>query len=290
VPTTENCFNGIDDDCDGHTDCDDPDCTTIAVCVPPVTGTFVVGTTLATASLCPTSYSSLEVIDSGLTAASNCSTGCSCGVTCMTQLHHFGNAGNCPNTDNENQFALPNNTSCTSWNSGQWDGTLDVHQLSTPAMCQNGGSPILPTVSWASSSRVCSTALAGGGCSNGYLCVPVTPGPKCEVAAGAHGCDTGYNAVTGPWYTGFTDTRGCSCSCGAPTGSCGTTVTLYTNNACTAGATGFAANASNNINCSAGGPFLSARINATPTCGSPTYNPESGALTPTGLQTLCCAP
>ncbi|HEX6837346.1 MAG TPA: hypothetical protein VF334_12280, partial [Polyangia bacterium] len=279
--------NGVDDDCDGHVDCDDPDCTTLAVCVPPVTGAFVVGTTLDPVSLCPGSYSSLEVIDSGLGAAANCSTGCSCGVTCMTQLGSFGNAGNCPNTDNENQIAVVTNTMCSSWNT--WDGTLDVHPLVTPATCQAGGTPLLPTVSWSASKRVCSTALHGGGCSGGKLCVPITPAPNCEVAAGTHSCDPGYNAVAGPWYTGYSDTRSCSCSCGAPSGSCGSTVTLHTDKNCSNGATGFAAN---NISCTGnGGPFFSARIESTaPTCGAPTYNPETGALTPTGLQTLCCAP
>jgi hypothetical protein len=289
VPAAENCFNGIDDDCDGHIDCDDPDCTTIAVCVPPVTAPFVVGTTLDPVSLCPTSYSSLEVIDSGLTAAANCSTGCSCGVTCQTQIGSFGNFGNCPNTDNENQIAVLYNTMCQSFNT--WDGTLDVHQLVTPASCLNGGNPVLPTVSWATSKRVCSTALHGGGCTGGNWCVPITPASKCEVAAGTQTCDAGYNAVGGPWYTGYGDTRGCSCSCGAPSGSCGTTVSLHSDTGCTSAATTFAATATNNITCSAGGPFHSGRIEITaPTCGAPTYNPETGALTPTGLQTLCCVP
>src|SRR5262249_7045442 len=40
----ELCFNGVDDDCDGHTDCDDPDCAPIAVCVPPATGSFTYDT------------------------------------------------------------------------------------------------------------------------------------------------------------------------------------------------------------------------------------------------------
>ena len=290
VPTTESCFNGIDDDCDGHIDCDDPDCTSVAVCVPPVTGAFVVGTTLATASLCPTSYTSLEVIDSGLSAAGNCSSGCSCGSTCIDSLYHFGSAaGNCPNTDNENSFSQVSNDACHNWNSGQWDNTLDVHQLSTPANCLASGTALVPTASWAASKRVCSTPTHGGGCSGGNWCVPITPGPNCEVAAGSATCDTGYNAVSGPWYTGYTDTRSCSCNCGAPTGSCGTQVTLYTDGNCTNGAAQFAANASNNINCSVGAQYLSARINATLTCGSPSYTPN-GALTPTGLQTLCCAP
>ena len=35
VPTgAENCFNGVDDDCNGHVDCDDPACGSgVAQCV-----------------------------------------------------------------------------------------------------------------------------------------------------------------------------------------------------------------------------------------------------------------
>ena len=289
VPTTENCFNGIDDDCDGHIDCDDPDCpASVAVCVPAVTSPFVVGTTLNPISLCPTSYSSLEVINSGLTAAANCSSGCTCGVTCFTQLYRFNNASDC-STDNENQFAIVNTSSCASWST--WNNSLDVHMLFSPTQCSQGGTPVLPTVSWGSSSRVCSTTQTGGGCTAGNICVPATPGPKCEVASGSHSCDTGYNAVAGPWYLNYSDTRQCSCSCGAPAGNCGSNVTLYTDSNCTSGATAFAANAQNNIFCPAGGPFSSGKIAITPpTCGGPTYNPETGSLTPTNLQTLCCTP
>jgi hypothetical protein len=294
VPTTEQCFDGIDNDCDGHIDCDDPDCTTVATCVPAVTAPFVVGTTLNPISLCPTGYGTSQVINSGLTAAANCSTGCSCGTSCFAQLNHFGSAaGNCPNTDNENQFSLVYDTMCQSWSSGMWDGTLDVHQLNTPAQCSLSGTPSLPGVSWAASKRACQTASVGGGCSAGNVCVPITPGPKCEVAAGTHGCDPGYNAVTGPWFLDYSDTRACSCSCGPPTsGSCGSTVTLYTATGCGGSATSFAANLSNNINCTAGGPFLSGKIlpASPPVCGSPTYNPETGSLVGTGPQTLCCAP
>ena len=288
VPVAENCFNGVDDDCDGHVDCDDSDCTAVAVCVPDVTGSFAVGTTLDPVSLCPQSYSSLEVVMSGLTAAPNCSTGCTCGVTCFTQLYNFNS--NCPDTDNENQFSLTDNVSCHTWPATSWNGTLDVHELATPASCQKGGAGVVPTSSWAAQKRFCAASVQGTGCAAGNICVPVTPGPKCEIAAGAQTCDPGYNAVSGPWYTGLTDTRSCNCSCGAPTGNCGTTVTLYSDTACAAGGTSFAATAQNNFFCTAGGSFRSSRIAAAPTCGAPVYNPESGALTPTGAQTLCCAP
>ena len=291
VPTTENCFNGVDDDCDGHTDCDDPDCTTIAVCVPPVTSPFAVGTTVIPASLCPQLYTTELPIHSGLTAAPNCSTGCTCGATCNTSIGYFNNAANCPNTDDENNLSNLT-TSCATWN--HWNNAYDVHQLVTPANCLPGGLPDLPPSSWASSKNACSTASVGGGCTGGNICVPVTPGPSCEIAAGAHACDPGYTA-TSPWYTGLTDTRTCSCSCGAVTsGSCGTTVTLYTDTSCGTGALSTTATASNNFNCDTGGTsYFSGKIvltGAGPMCGPPTYNPEGGQLTPTGQQTLCCVP
>src|SRR5262249_47888624 len=50
----ELCFNGVDDDCDGHIDCDDPDCAPVAVCVPPVTAPFSYGTQEAKGATCPT--------------------------------------------------------------------------------------------------------------------------------------------------------------------------------------------------------------------------------------------
>jgi hypothetical protein len=68
-------------------------------------------------------------------------------------------------------------------------------------------------------------------------------------------------------------------------------VSLHTDNNCTSAATNFSAAGANNINCNAGGPFHSGRIEiAAPTCGAATYNPETGALTGTGVQTLCCVP
>jgi hypothetical protein len=292
VPTTENCFNGIDDDCDGHIDCDDPDCpSTVAVCVPAVTAPFVVGTTLNQISLCPGSYTPFTpLINSGLTSAANCSSGCNCTTTCFTSLYHFGNMSNCPNTDNENSFSQVDNTSCHSWSAATWDKTIDVHQLSTPATCTQNGTPTKPPVSWASTVRLCTTTLGGGGCTAGNICAPVTPGPKCEVAAGAHSCDPGYTNMSS-WYTDYNDARVCSCSCGAPSGSCGSTVTLYTDSGCNNGAASFTASGANNINCNTGATtYLSGKILAAPTCGLPTYNPPTGSLTGTGLQTLCCAP
>ena len=291
VPTTESCFNGVDDDCDGLIDCDDPDCTTVAVCVPPVTAPYVVGSTLDDPkSLCPTSYSKLSVINSGLTDPGCSMGGCSCSMVCQAQVYNFFGGG-CPSTDNEQSLSVVYNTMCQSWTN--WNNTVDVHELATPLSCTASGTTTAGTPTWASSKEFCSTAAHGGGCSNGGWCVPVTPGGKCELADGAHTCDSGYDAVSGPWYTGIDDTRSCSCTCGAPTGNCGTTVTLYTDSSCNGGATPFTATGSNNINCSVGGgPFLSGKINVSPTtnaCGAAGYY-EGGAATGTGLQTLCCAP
>jgi hypothetical protein len=289
VPTTENCFNGIDDDCDGHIDCDDSDCASIAVCVPAVTGPFSVGTTLDPVSLCPQSYSSLEVVMSGLSAAaSNCSTGCSCGVTCQVQLGSFNTVADCnsDNTDNESGFSVVYDTMCNSWSS--WNATLVVPTIFTPTTCTLSGTPVLPMTSWAASERFCAAISHGGGCGTTKICVPVTPGPNCEIAAGTQTCDTGYNAVSGPWYTGKDDQRMCQCSCGGLTGSCGSNIALHTDNNCNSTATTFAANARY---CSATGPFHSGKIEITPpTCNAPTYLPETGTLMGTGLQTLCCVP
>jgi hypothetical protein len=292
APTAESCFNGVDDDCDGLIDCADPDCVTIAVCVPPVTAPFVVGSTLDDPmSLCPAAYSKLEVIhsgpnDPGCTMLPPSMGGCDCSMVCHTQVRYFFSG--CPNTDNENQLAVVQNTGCASWST--WNNTLDVEGLATPLSCTVSGTTTKIGATWAKSKEFCSTTQHGGGCSGGNWCVPATPGPSCEVAAGAQTCDPGYNAVTGPWYTDVDDTRSCQCQCGAPTGSCGTTVTLYSDNGCTSGATSFSAAGANNINCGVGGTFHSGKINVAPAaCGTPIVH-EAGGLAGTGQQTLCCVP
>jgi hypothetical protein len=254
-----------------------------------VTGSFAVGTTLDPISLCPQDYSSLEVVMSGLTAAAtNCSSGCSCGITCQVQLSQFNTVADCNsnNTDNEGGLSVVYGNMCQSWAS--WNNTLGVPAIFTPATCSLSGTGNLPGTSWAASKRFCTTASLGGGCASGKICVPVTPGPNCEIAPNTATCDTGYSAVPGPWYTGKSDTRTCHCSCGSPSGTCGTTVTLHTDSNCLNGATSFNTNANY---CSATGPFHSGKIESTPpTCGAATYLPETGSLGGTGLQTLCCAP
>src|SRR5262249_15208565 len=53
IPVAENCFNGVDDDCDGLADCADPsDCSSIAACVPELAGASY-GTYIDKTSTCP---------------------------------------------------------------------------------------------------------------------------------------------------------------------------------------------------------------------------------------------
>lgn len=78
--STEVCFNGIDDDCDGHVDCDDVACSSVAACVAS-DSTYVLGVTVAVDVPCPIGFSAgaPSVVHQTIIAASMCE-GCACSL------------------------------------------------------------------------------------------------------------------------------------------------------------------------------------------------------------------
>ena len=66
MATTENCFNYLDDDCDGTIDCMDPDCNTVGLCVALDPGQGQLGVLLPDAQTpCPPNYTTATTINSG---------------------------------------------------------------------------------------------------------------------------------------------------------------------------------------------------------------------------------
>ena len=296
--TGANCFDGIDNDCDGHTDCDDSDCTATSQCVPAPTAAFTLGISVLQSSLCPGMFTSEVVINEGLGPVGvDCpTTGCGCAATnnCNANVDSYNAAvgGSCINeaVSNTASSAMCRPFSGNNPTKGLISGPI----VNAGASCNANGSSTRSATQWATSDRFCkTTSQSTGGCSAGQVCVPKLAGQQtCEVAAGAVACDSGYTASGGPWYTGLTDGRSCTCSCGAASGgSCGTTIALYTASGCAGGAAATMSASQSQCSLSATS-FASLQItgSAPPSCGGATTTLGGSGLVGTGQQTLCCRP
>ncbi|MCU1280993.1 MAG: cell wall surface anchor family protein [bacterium] len=291
VPTAETgdkCFDGIDNDCDGMTDCADPDCVAGSQCVPAVGSAFTLGITVPQASFCPAMFSSRSVINSGLSAGSPaCATSaCTCtpSMSCSTSVTTFPVVGCSGETDSNSATNSCRNFNATQPTKGL---SLDGPVLNNGGSCGTGGTSARSATMWATSSRFCQASAVGGGCAPGNVCVPKLSVPTCEVADGTVACDGGYTS-TASWYTAFTDGRNCSCACGvAAGGSCGTSVGVFTTTDCTGTAVTPTASCLN-----ASGVYKTLQVlgSVNPSCAAPTASVTSGTLAPTGPQTLCCRP
>jgi len=306
--SAEDCFNGIDDDCNGHTDCDDPACNGSTTCVPAAGSTgFVPGAYVDPSLGCPVRFDAGEsMINAMLDPGAGC-TGCSCGasVSCSANLYKYASQSACNLDLTTSAGALAGGISATlaagatnattSCFAGTFDGTTEARvsaYVTTSGPCVPSGTAKVTPSTWGASRKFCSAGSVGGGCSPGYVCVPKAAPNHCVMALGTKACPAGYTKEPDAWYTGFSDSRSCSaCTCGPQTpGSCAPlSVGFYlgTTTTCTAGI--HRALQSNTKNCTFGGSCGSAGFTGTPTAPvCPPVSTQSGALTPTGAQTLCC--
>jgi hypothetical protein len=300
VPTTEFCYNGADDDCDGQTDCADTDCTPIAQCVPLDAAGARIGVMLPATATCPPNYTDMTALNQ--TLSGGVCAGCSCRpptvTSCSATIASYGNAADCANANNPGtpEITFSSTQACTTPN---WVGTqftqvygiqVGPFQPALSGLCtpQGTGTPGPPT--WATSGRFCAATMVGGGCPNGLSCAPIATPSKCVMWEGLHTCQAG--STTTYWYTGASDTRTCgACTCGGPTGqSCsGMRVQVGTDYTCSPNIT--ATIASGARYCYPGNGVYSPGIVFTGTPTQPTCSgsaPTMGTLTPTGQRTLCC--
>jgi hypothetical protein len=290
VPSgAENCFNGIDDDCNGLTDCADPACNAIAECVPEPAG-FALGVHVPMGTACPVGYATTgPLLTQGLSAGGPC-TGCSCsGITvCGTTVHELS-SGTCPGTDLATRIVF--NTQCQSLSFTTTNVHVDAVQLQST--CSFSGTPIVPPISWATQTQFCQASRMGAGCPTGNVCVQkATSLQHCALQAGSVTCAGNYTPESGgTWYTSVNDSRTCgaSCTCAHSGGDCGTSFVrgFTVGSVCSGGAIDLTSNADN---CNLSAPLSSARVilqgDTPPTCTP--NNVLSGTATPSGPQTLCC--
>jgi hypothetical protein len=306
TPTgAENCFDGLDNDCNGLTDCSDPACNTIAECVPDETG-WELGT-LSTPGTpvgnnCPTHYTAQATfVGNGVNALLTC-TGCTCSgsLVCSVSLSEMV-ASTCPggslvsgqSTTADNTHCENNNNAANGWNWTTQNVLIGALQTATGCTCT--GKPAPTTPSFTTSYDFCETTQKGGGCNAGFVCAPkLSSGQHCILQAGTTTCPGNYAVQgSGSWYTSINDQRMCGTSC------------MYTKSGGTCGSQYHIRAFVNNTNCTGAADILSAGTSgcgqSTPldsfniTLGSDFVNPTctpnysaSGSGAGQGPQTLCC--
>ena len=124
---------------------------------------------------------------------------------------------------------------CTGYTLG---GATNYFKLIAPTVTGGSCAPSLakniPVATWSTQFRACtsSTPFSSAGCNADQVCAPRPSAPFdaqiCIYTSGSVACPTGSSYSNRLLrYASFSDTRDCSsCSCGAPSGSCGGDVTF----------------------------------------------------------------
>jgi hypothetical protein len=232
LPIAEDCTSGVDDDSDGHVDCDDTDCQATYTCTPPAPAGWVGPFTLRdeVASQAPLAcqgtypievYSGKGGITCGAAQCGQCTCGAVEGVTCsLPTLSIWENINmDCKGAPTRVE---PASTECKGIGAG---GLTASDTLPSGGSCAAGHAPnTFPAPSFQRAAVACATGGgAGAGCANAaYQCVPRPASPfeaaLCVLRTGdAPSCPAGYPARRRVFYGGATDGRSCSaCGCQPP--------------------------------------------------------------------------
>ena len=290
----EICDDGIDNDCNGRTDCQDNRCNAGFRCTDVPAGWTTVSFAGATTPSCPerTTGTDLQV------AAGDGSAGCAC--TCT------GAGGSCAtgnftlNLSNEPTCGVGATTGTVprSGNCNALGASFNVQSYARIAQAV-GPTSCAPSPSESGAlarGRVCQAARFGGGCDANEVCAPRTSTgfETCITKAGKNACPPGFSKRSTVGASA-TDTRTCTgCTCGAPTACVGGSVSLYGNSMCK---TNGGNDGAENIDGACDGlipdqAFTATHFKATPPsggCGMPT-SPGTGAGTLTFVdeRTVCC--
>jgi hypothetical protein len=159
--TVENCFNGIDDNCNGLVDCADPMCTggttPIAECVPDP-GAALSGT-LST-STCPASYPTATALYAGMVAGTCAGGTCSClnglngPATCSAVMRSEGGAAGCAIAGTV-VFNMNDTAGCFSFSTLSSTTYYDLFAPTLNATCNptTGGNPIKNPPTWSQTNQ-----------------------------------------------------------------------------------------------------------------------------------------
>jgi hypothetical protein len=241
--SVEICNDGVDNDCNGRIDCDDPACTPgwtcTAAAVP--SGWHVVEYTETTRPPCSGGYGNASPVLDGLNA-SPASCDCSCAITVpgsctsgtFTAKAGSGAALGCNLLSNT--YAADSGT-CAGGPPYMPGVAGSVQVLPAPytAGTCSADAGVTKGAVGSNEGRVCGVAEAtGAGCASGGVCAPAaSSGAVCIAQSGDVTCPSGY-AHKYSVGAGIDDTRSCSgCSCKGTTGSCtGIKLSLFTDTKC----------------------------------------------------------
>lgn len=251
---TEDCLDGIDNDANGLTDCEDPACQPGYECVPEApsgwTGHRVETTAYPSASvqMCPdggdpsTRWSTPG--DPAICDA--CSCDAPMGATCsFPTLGSWVNSGSCSTTldgtfnpGDANCYGFPDFYTCSGGCSNdQRVALLSDSQVTGTATCTaSGGAATLPEP-WQNQHNLCALGPTGGGCGTGSVCVARASAPfdqsLCVFQDGDQPCPAAFPTKAETFST-TNDTRACSaCTCGAADTQCSAgSFTVYDDPVC----------------------------------------------------------
>ncbi len=247
--SSESCTNGVDDDCDGLVDCQDPSCGPQYECVPAVpSGWTPAALSIGSRGGCPAGFSSQrDVVLDPTGGAATCTCDCSSSGTASCEkgsVTFYGPSliGNdCSivgslGTDVA-EGACRSNLPFGLFGFGIGaNAPIRVSKVSLTANTCTGSVNASVSPAGAQEGKRCMAQVTrvGGGCSAGLVCARRVSGAyqSCVSKTGMDSCPSGWPAKhdTG---TSVTDTRACSaCTCGT-TASCGpATVTFFSGNSC----------------------------------------------------------
>ena len=237
----EVCDDGLDNDCNGHTDCDDPACTAGFMCTDPApNGWDLVGFAASTRPTCPTGLGAAsDVATVTGTGAGTCA--CQCSAAVGSTACNAGQASvvvsDTANTCGgvmDSRMINANAATCTALSSSLLvpNGTIFVEVIPPPppAACTSATTLSVPPIG---DGRICAPpARVGKGCSGTQVCAPKPTGMAyCAAKTGAQSCPAAFPKPNTAGATAA-DTRACnSCTC-SPQASCQQTATIYTAGDC----------------------------------------------------------
>jgi len=286
-PAGEAC-NGIDDDCNGDTDCADAACDGPAECVPDAGSEL--GFFADASNSCPSGYVPL-LLYQDLQVPTECK-GCSCinptDLLCDSGVYGHGSYP-CPSYQFNGQLWNMFNDRCGSLPN---DPNIHYYSIRGTSQCTPSGTPTFDDLSWGASGVFCVVEHAGKGCGSGKVCVPTDAPNWCTLADG--GCTPDYADDRGVWYQGVDDTRDCGqCQCGLGTADCSASyIGVYSDGACGTNPMPLQSVQVQGDACGLSFAPQSGRIIGDPVPGSGSCQPNvfmSGEATPTNGASVCCA-